>query len=537
MSSINSPVNDPKDGQLDALSASPELDKDIVSVNSNVGGSNNKTGKAIFLIVCTAIAISAMVYLSKSYLDGAKASARAGKAKNTGDEVDPLNPEATKSPGIAKVGAASGRPPPRVEEPVVARTPGPVEPSGVRPIKGNDGKVMLDPQGRALGIDPAGQIVPVPAIAVVGGEVPRGATGPVSPTGSVAQQPAAPKPSRYGGSLFVDKSSMGGGLTGNSGSGTGNTAGVGSSGSVDKSRQTAQEAQMELYRGLMAQQQAQQGGATRPTPSPVATPFVGQPVPPSGGGGSGSGGNSQTDTSMASGGAPTSTGGAAATVARDMVRTATPVAVASMFTDQDLMLPKGRQADCVLTTRVDDQLPGFLSCTLLNDMYSDNGKTLLLERGSDIWGEYGTINQAGLSRIAANWVRIKTPDGVVVDMSSPGSDPLGGAGMPGHYNPRWGERIGAAVLISIMKDVTTAIINNQSNKSGGGTSVVVSPGQNTIQGTGNIADQVIRETLRVRPNVTIAEGTRISIYVARDLDFRKVYELRHAAKLAKANRQ
>jgi type IV secretion system protein VirB10 len=109
--------------------------------------------------------------------------------------------------------------------------------------------------------------------------------------------------------------------------------------------------------------------------------------------------------------------------------------------------------------------------------------------------------------------------------------------MPGHYNPRWGERIGAAVLISIMKDVTTAIINNQSNKNGGGTSVVVSPGQNTIQGTGNIADQVIRETLRVRPNVTINEGTRISIYVARDLDFRKVYELRHAAKLAKANRQ
>jgi type IV secretion system protein VirB10 len=535
LSDVNAPNDDPK-GAIPPLSASPELDKEIVSVNTKTGQSNNKTGKAIFLIVCTAIAISALVYLGKSYVDGAKASARSGKSKNTGEEVDPLNPEATKGPSTARLGAASGKAPPKVEEPVAPRTPGPAEQSGVRPIKGNDGKVMLDPQGRALGVDPSGQIVPVPAIAVVGGETPRGATGPVQPTNAAATPPP-PKPSRYGGSLFVDKSSGLGSVVG----GTGNPGTGGAGGSSDKSRQSAQDAQMELVRAMVAKQQAgpqlQVGGdAARPVPSPVASPYVGQPVPPASGIAGGGGQGEGTGFASGSAGSGGTTAGATATVSRDMVRTATPVAVASMFTDQDLMLPKGRQADCVLTTRVDDQLPGFLSCTLLNDLYSDNGKTLLLERGSDLWGEYGTINQQGLSRIAANWVRIKTPDGVVVDLSSPGSDPLGGAGMPGHYNPRWGERIGAALLISVMKDVTTAIINNQSNR-GGGTSVVVSPGQNTTQGAGNIADQVIRETLRVRPNTTINEGTRISIYVARDLDFRKVYELRHAAKVAKANRQ
>ena len=194
------------------------------------------------------------------------------------------------------------------------------------------------------------------------------------------------------------------------------------------------------------------------------------------------------------------------------------------------MLPKGRQLPCVLTSRIDDQLPGYTSCTLLSNMFSDNGKILLLERGSELWGEYGTVNGAvGMSRIAVNWVRIKTPDGVTVDLASLGTDALGGSGLPGHYNPRWPERIGAALLVSFFKDVTTAIIAKQTS-SGTGTNVNVSPpAPSTISGAGGIADQVARETLRVRPNVTIAEGQRISIYVQRDLDFRSVYDLRRTA--------
>ena len=233
-------------------------------------------------------------------------------------------------------------------------------------------------------------------------------------------------------------------------------------------------------------------------------------------------------------GGPTSSAASGmTTVANTQANTRTPMVQARMLPDQNLIIPKGRQAGCVLTTRIDDQLPGYTSCTLLDDLYSDNGKTLLLEHGSDIWGEYGTIGQPGLSRIAVNWVRIKTRDGITVDLSSPGTDALGGSGLPGHYNPRWVERIGAAVLLSLVKDVTAAVINSQT-KSGGTTVSVTPPGQNTIGGTSNIADQVVRETLRVRPNVTIAEGTRISIYVNRDLDFRPVYELRRAANVAQA---
>jgi type IV secretion system protein VirB10 len=517
-------------GSFEPGAADPSLDAEIVSVNSKSNQASAKTGKALFIIVCLAMSVAALFYMGKSYVDGAKASARAGKAKNTGDEVDPLNPEATKGPTIAKLGAASGKAPPKVEEPVVPRTPGIPETQGVRPITGADGKVMVDPQGRALGVDPSGKIVQVPAIALVGGEVSKSSG---SPSAAAAVPAGGPTPSRYGGSLFVEKASLQGSTAGTAAS---NNAAGGSLSSADKARQMTIEAQMEMAQALLKQQQQGQPSSNpQPVPAPAATPYVGQPVPPPSAPASGASGAFGGQPDAAAGGSGGNAPAASATtVARDMVRTVTPVAVASRFADQDLMLPKGRQADCVLTTRVDDQLPGFTSCALLNDLYSDNGKTLLLERGSEFWGEYGQINQAGVSRIAANWVRIKTPDGVTVDLSSPGSDTLGGSGMPGHYNPRWPERIGAALLLSVMKDVMSAVIANQSK---GGASVVVSPGQNTIQGAGNIADQVIRETLRVRPNVTINEGTRIAIYVARDLDFRRVYELRHAAKVAKDLRQ
>lgn len=484
------------DAPVDRGAVQPE----IVSVNSkNVGQS--RVGKTLFILVCAAVLVGILGYLGQSYLNAWKQSAKPGK-RDSGDE---LNPEGSRLT-VNKVGAATGKPPPQIAtEP--APKPGPSENDGVRAIRGADGKVMTDPQGRALGVDNAGKVVPVPAIATLPAATP------------VAQAPAGPPPpSRYGGSLFVEKAILKAAAD--------NAASAGAAAAAPA--RTPQQEQLDLLRALIP--------GAKPSAAPAAVPAARPPVGVSPYSGEGAAPIPAGNASGADRLGSNSAGPGMTTVASTQVNTRTPVVQARLFPDQNLMLPKGRQAGCVLTTRIDDQLPGYTSCVLSDDLFSDNGKTLLLEHGSEIWGEYGTMGQAGLTRIAVNWVRIKTRDGITVDLSSPGTDALGGSGLPGHYNPRWPERIGAAVLLSLVKDVTTAIINNQSK--GSGTTVSVAPpGQNTIGGSSNIADQVVRETLRVRPNVTIAEGTRISIYVARDLDFRPVYELRHAAKLARATPQ
>lgn len=507
--------NTPAPGLNDASITDSAPAPEIVSVNSSNGG-GSKAAKTVFILLCSAVLVFLLAWLGQSYLNAWKQSAK-GSKKESGAEVDPMNPEATRAP-VTKVGAASGRAPPL--QPTPPATPGTSDNDSVRAIRGADGKVMIDPQGRALGVDATGKVVPVPAIATLPGPAAASVPGP-------QPAPGPPPPSRYSGALFAEQSILRAAAANASPVAT--TTGTPASGTPTQTA-AAQQQGLEMLRSLLPGAQRTAGAGTVPAaagtgagPVPASSPYrgAGGDAVPAG------------TSGMPGAGGPSSAAQSITTLANTQVATRTPVVQARLFPDQNLMIPKGRQAGCVLTTRIDDQLPGYTSCVLAEDLFSDNGKTLLLEHGSEIWGEYGTLGQPGLTRIAINWVRVKTRDGITVDLSSPGTDALGGSGLPGHYNPRWGERIGAAVLLSLVKDVTTAIINNQS-KSGGTTVSVAPPGQNTIGGSGNIADQVVRETLRVRPNVTIAEGTRISIYVARDLDFRPVYELRHAARVARA---
>ena len=64
---------------------------------------------------------------------------------------------------------------------------------------------------------------------------------------------------------------------------------------------------------------------------------------------------------------------------------------------------------------------------------------------------YRYIGPVG-NRVAVIWDRVITPNGIDVNMASPGIDNLGGAGLPGYYNAHWGQRIGAALLISMLSD-------------------------------------------------------------------------------------
>ena len=194
---------------------------------------------------------------------------------------------------------------------------------------------------------------------------------------------------------------------------------------------------------------------------------------------------------------------------------------AQVLPAQRLLLPKGAFIDCTLETAIDSTLPGMTTCVMATDAFGADGSVVLLERGTKLIGETRGQVQQGAARIFVLWTEARTPAGVVVPLASPGADELGRAGLSGEVDRHFWERFGAALLVSVVDGAVTAAA--QSSRNGNGT-VIIDPAAS--QG---VVTEVLKSTVNIPPTVVKQNGDRIQVLVARDLDFRSVYELRSAA--------
>jgi len=199
--------------------------------------------------------------------------------------------------------------------------------------------------------------------------------------------------------------------------------------------------------------------------------------------------------------------------------TVTPAVAASVLPTRRFLLPKGAFLDCTLETAIDSTLPGMTTCITATDTFSADGTVVLLERGTKLVGETRGEVAQGAARVFVLWTEARTPTGVVVPLSSPATDELGRSGLPGEVNRHFWERFGAAILMTVINGAVQGLVNSQ-NASG---SVVVSPATTT-----DVMTEVLRGTINIPPTVTKAQGDRIQVFVARDVDFRPVYALRMA---------
>jgi type IV secretion system protein VirB10 len=158
---------------------------------------------------------------------------------------------------------------------------------------------------------------------------------------------------------------------------------------------------------------------------------------------------------------------------------------------------------------------------MATDAFGVDGKVVLLERGTKLIGETRGQVASGAARIFVLWTEARTPTGVVVPLDSPGADELGRSGLSGDVNYHFWQRVGAAMLVSVVDGAVQAAA--QSSHSGSG-NVVVNP--STSQ---DVLTEILKNTINIQPTITKRNGDRIQVLVARDLDFRSVYELRSAA--------
>jgi type IV secretion system protein VirB10 len=200
-----------------------------------------------------------------------------------------------------------------------------------------------------------------------------------------------------------------------------------------------------------------------------------------------------------------------------LMPTVTPVVRPSVLPTQQLLLPKGAFIDCTLETAIDSTLPGMTTCVTATDTFSADGTVVLLPRGTKLVGETrGQVSQ-GTSRVFVLWTEARTPSGVVIPLDSPGTDALGRSGLAGKVNRHFWQRFGAAILISVINGAVEYAVQSQNQ----GGAVIYDPGA-----TQQVMTEALKGTVNIAPTVTVANGSRIQVLVARDVDFRSVYALR-----------
>ena len=193
--------------------------------------------------------------------------------------------------------------------------------------------------------------------------------------------------------------------------------------------------------------------------------------------------------------------------------TETPLVQASRLPNLNWLVPKGVPIPCAMNMAIQSDQSGLLTCTTTEDIYSSDGTVILIDRGSSVTGEYRSSSlRLGMRRVFAIWDRIRTPDGVVVQINSPAAGGLGRAGIGGYVDNHYLERFGAAILVSLLDDALEESTGN-------------SRFDNTEDEFRNVSVEFLNQYRSIRPTLHKPQGGEINIIVARDLDLSSVYEL------------
>ncbi len=244
------------------------------------------------------------------------------------------------------------------------------------------------------------------------------------------------------------------------------------------------------------------GPAATFNPFPPQAPPRAEPAPASSPDGGTDSPTLVIDTTAASPAPAVAEGGAAAANDNPAVRT-------SRIRRPSTTVLQGTLIPAVLETALDSSRPGQVRAIVSRDITGFDGSRVLIPRGSRLVGNYEADLTDGQSRALVEWTRLVRPDGVSIALGSPAADLQGRAGVPGRVNSHFLARFGSALL-----QTTLNLGANLAGRSlGGDSSVVVAlPGATQNLG-GASSGSTIKPTLRV------AAGARVSVFVARDLEF------------------
>lgn len=221
------------------------------------------------------------------------------------------------------------------------------------------------------------------------------------------------------------------------------------------------------------------------------------------------------------------------------------ISVANKNTRADAWIPQGTMIRGTLETAINSDLAGMVKAIIRRDVYSFDGRRILIPAGSSLVGDYKTGITRGQERIFIVWTRMIRADGVSMQLGSYGTDALGRSGLTGKVDKKYWERFGPPALLTMVGGLAQYVAALDDDNDNQNTTIIDSRTGNVITvpsnnkpsgensrriaaetvaaGIQQMAAEASRDSNGIQPTIHVDQGADINVFVTRDLDFSDLY--------------
>ncbi|HAE26698.1 MULTISPECIES: TrbI/VirB10 family protein [Hyphomonas] len=168
-----------------------------------------------------------------------------------------------------------------------------------------------------------------------------------------------------------------------------------------------------------------------------------------------------------------------------------------------------------LVTGINSDLPGTIVAQVTQPVYDTvTGQYLLIPQGARLIGRYQSEVSFGQDRALVVWDRIIFPDGSSIQISEPGADGEGYAGLSDRTDHHWDRVFAAAGLATILGVGAELGPSNENDD------IVRAIRRGTTDTVNQAGQRVVDRSLGIQPTIRIRPGWPVRVVVTRDLILR-----------------
>jgi len=213
------------------------------------------------------------------------------------------------------------------------------------------------------------------------------------------------------------------------------------------------------------------------------------------------------------------------------VKSKEPDVIPTQVNDLTRSILQGKVISAVLESAIDTSLSSTVRAVITRDVYAEEGKNILIPKGSRVVGTYDTAVASGQTRVTINWNRIIRVDGMSLNITSIGADRLGRAGVEGDLDNKYAERLANSFLSSVLSIATSIASEKVSGSTGTSTTLSSLTGSTTttsskasdqaiVDATQNFMDEaqsIVDNIAEQKPVIRIPQGQKLIIMVTQDV--------------------